>query len=203
EGPGMAEAITGRVAEIEVLDAFLGDRAVEPRSILIEGSPGIGKTTLLRGLLRSAAEQGYAVAVCQPTRSEMALSYAGLVALLAELGPDVVDSLPAPQARMLRTVARVEDGATPVDRLSVSLATVAAVRAVSVEQPLVVAVDDAQWLDHPTARVLAFLSRRLVGTATRVVMVHSLGAPPMLRGAARAAGTDEAVDWDDELARAM
>ena len=63
-----------------LLDGFLADRSAEPRSLLIEGAPGIGKTTLFRALLDTARGQGYAVALCQPTQSELDLSYAGLVA---------------------------------------------------------------------------------------------------------------------------
>src|SRR5690349_20751962 len=58
-GPGMPQAIAGRTAEIDVLDGLLADRATEPRAVLVEGAPGIGKTTLLRAVLESAREQGY------------------------------------------------------------------------------------------------------------------------------------------------
>jgi DNA-binding NarL/FixJ family response regulator len=199
----MAEVITGRTAEIGVLDAFLADPIAEPRSVLIEGSSGIGKTTLLRAVLDLARDQGYAVAVCRPSRSEMELSYAGLVGLLSDLGPDAVDALPPPQAHVLRTVLRVEETAEPVDRLSLGLATVAAVRAVATERPVVVAVDDAQWLDQPTARVLVFVVRRLAGTRVRLVLVRSLGVGAMPPDGPRSTATEDDVDWGAELVRAM
>jgi DNA-binding CsgD family transcriptional regulator len=199
----MAQVIAGRTEEIGILDGFLADELAEPRSLLIDGAPGIGKTTLLRALLGMAHDRDYAVALCQPTRSEVELSYAALVGLLGDLGLEAVDTLPAPQARVLRTIMRLEETAETVDRLSLSLATVAAVRAVSVARPLLVAVDDAQWLDQPTARTLAFLIRRLTGSRTRVVLVSSLGAGPPPRVGDRPSANDDALDWPAELARAM
>jgi DNA-binding CsgD family transcriptional regulator/KaiC/GvpD/RAD55 family RecA-like ATPase len=199
----MAQVIAGRTAEIGILDDFLADPLAEPRSVLIEGAPGIGKTTLLRGLLDLAHERGYAVAVCQPTRSEVELSYAALVGLLGDLGLEAISTLHAPQARVLRTIMRLEETAEPVDPLSLSLATVAAVRAVASARPLLVAVDDAQWLDQPTARTLAFLVRRLAGSCTRIALVRSLGAGPPSRIGDRSTANDEVVDWPAELARAL
>jgi DNA-binding CsgD family transcriptional regulator len=132
----------------------------------------------------------------------MNLSYAGLVGLLDGIGTEVVEALPAPQARVLRAVMRLDDSAEPIDRLSLGLATVAAVRTVAMEHPLLLAVDDCQWLDQPTARVVAFVVRRLSGTCARVAVVRTLGAAPLLGGARPSAG-DDAVDWAEELSRAM
>ena len=199
----MTQVIAGRAAEIGILDGFLADRGDEPRSLLIEGEPGIGKTTLLRAVLDRAAERQYAVALCQPTRSEMDLSYVGLVGLLEGIGTEVLDALAPPQARVLRTITRVEESGEPVDRLSLSLATVAAVGVAASVRPLLVAVDDAQWLDPPTARTLAFLVRRLTGTRTRFVLVRTLGVSLVPRGGGRPLADDEAIDWQVELDRAM
>ncbi|MFZ2012323.1 MAG: AAA family ATPase [Nocardioides sp.] len=197
----MTQLIAGRTAEGEVLEALLADRSPEPRSVLVEGSPGIGKTTVLLGLLDRAREQGYAVAVCRPSPSEMDLSYAGLVSLLSGLDPATLESLPAPQARALRTILRLEEGADPVDRLSLSLATVAAVRSDAASRPLFLAVDDIQWLDLPSARMVAFLVRRLVGSDVRLVLVRTLDAVGPAAGG-RTTG-EPWVDWASELARAM
>lgn len=197
----MAHVIAGRTAEVAVLDALLADPVPEPRSVLVEGPPGIGKTTLLGGVTESAHRQHVVVARCRPSRSEMDLSYAGLVGLLGDLGPELVDALPAPQARVLRTILRLEEAAEPVDRLSLGLATAAAVRARATTGPLLLAVDDAQWLDQPTARTLSFVVRRLAGTCVRVVVVRSIGAAPA--GDGPVPSYDEGPDWAAELGRAM
>jgi DNA-binding CsgD family transcriptional regulator len=196
--------LVGRVEEVAALEAFLADTLTEPRALLIDGEPGIGKTTLLHHLLAIAHNQGYAVLSCRPTRSEMDLSYAGLVELLEGVEDTVMRALPAPQAQVLKVLLRREEPDGAVDRLSLGVAAVTAIRMVASTRPVLLAVDDAQWLDHPTARTIAFVARRLAGTATRIAIVRSEGGwvTSSGRGLAQPASGD-AVDWRAELARAM
>src|SRR5262245_59568389 len=98
----------GRAGERAVLDAFLADAVPEPRAVHIRGDPGIGKTTLLRELLRDARERGYTVLACRPGRNEMDLSYVGLVELLDGVPERIIAELPAPQSRLLRMILRRE-----------------------------------------------------------------------------------------------
>jgi len=197
--PHACQMLVGRAIEVAALVGLVADVAPEPRALLIEGEPGIGKTALLHELLTIAADRGYAVLSCRPTRSEMDLSHAGLVELLGRLADEVVDGLPAPQAKVLRVLLRREEPDVPFDRLSLGVAIVAAVRAVASTRPVLVAVDDAQWLDHPTAEAVAFLARRLTGTATRIAVVRSGNGWSTGRGRV----VDRPVDWRTELARAM
>jgi len=167
------QAIVGRNDEVEVLAAFVADEEREPRALLIEGEPGIGKTTLWQHLRASAAERGWVTLAHRPVRSEMDLSYAGLVELLDGIDGTVVSGLPTPQARVLRMVLRKEEPDEAFDRLSLSLAVVTALRAMA-DRPVLLAVDDVQWLDPPTARALVFVARRMGGTALRVALVRSV-----------------------------
>ena len=184
----MAHAIVGRIDERGALDAFLTDELPEPRALLIEGEPGIGKTTLLHELLAAARDRDYPILSCRPTRSEMDLSYVGLMELIQGLDDDVVRALPPPQARLLRVILRKEDPEGSFDRLSLNVAMAAAVRAVASAKPMLVAVDDVQWLDHPTAKTLAFVVRRLDGTSARIAV---------------ASRSNETVDLLVDLARAV
>jgi DNA-binding CsgD family transcriptional regulator len=197
-------ALVGRTEEIGAADRLLADPVAEPRALLIEGEPGIGKTALLHHVLTTARQRGYAVLSCRPTRSERELSYAGLVELLAAVDDAVLDGLPAPQARVLRVLLRREEPQAAFDRLSLAVATVGAVRAIASVRPVLLTVDDAQWLDHPTVTALAFVVRRLSGTPTRVSLVRSHGGLSGAPGSdrPRPAPTD-VVDWRAELARAM
>ncbi len=187
--------IVGRADEVDVLDGFVDDGQCEPRAALIEGEPGIGKTTLLQHLHAAATDRGWLILTHRPTRSEMDLSYAGLVELLGGVDDDTVNRLPAPQARVLRMVLRREEPDVAFDRLSLSVAVVAVLRAASQDSPVLLTIDDVQWLDPPTARSLAFAVRRLGGTPSRVALVRSIGWA--------SAPDDDAVDWADELSRAM
>ena len=197
--------VVGRTEEVGVLEAVVADPLSEPRALLIDGQPGIGKTTLLHALFALAQERGYAVLACRPTRSEMDLSYVGLVELLGGLDDAIIDALPAPQSRVMRMILRTQESEGSFDRLSLGVAMVAAVRAIATVRPVLIAIDDAQWLDHPSAKTLAFVVRRLGGTTTRIAVVRSDAG-----WSARAAGgteptspADDTVDWPSELDRAM
>src|SRR5439155_13710180 len=106
-----------------------------------------GKTRLFDELLRTARDLGQPVLLCRAARSEMGLSYVGLMELLRGLGEEVVRALPAPQTTALNVTLRREAPEGPFDRLSLSVAVLAAVRALASSGPVVVAVDDLQWLD--------------------------------------------------------
>ena len=138
--------------------------------------------------------------MCQPARSEVELSYAALVGLLGDIGLENVDALPAPQARVLRTIMRLEETAETVDRLSLSLATVAAVRAAA--RPLLLA-----RRRRPVARPAYRPCPRVPGTSPdRELHPRRLGPQSGCRASATVAiepPDDDAIDWPAELARAM
>src|SRR5690242_20001492 len=114
--------IVGRAGEVDIFEGYLADQLADPRALLIDGEPGIGKTALLHELLTRGRARGYAVLSCRPARSEMDLSYAGLVELLDGVPGPVLDGLPPPQARVLRTVLRREEPDGTLDRLSLGVA---------------------------------------------------------------------------------
>jgi DNA-binding NarL/FixJ family response regulator len=192
----MSAVIVGRAEEASTLRVVLADPRPEPRALLLEGEPGIGKTTLYHELLANARD--HAILSCRPTRSEMDLSYVALVELLGGVPDAILEALPGPQARVLRMILRREEPEGRFDRLSLGVATVAAVRALAADRPVLLAVDDAQWLDHPSARTLAFVARRLSGTAVRIAIVRSAGG-----WQTEAETSGGPVDWATELGRAM
>jgi hypothetical protein len=158
----MAPVVLGRQAELEQLTATLDAVAAGPCAVVVEGPAGIGKTTVWQAALQAARARSFTVLAARATQTEATLPFAGLVDLLEGVPEAWLFGLPAPQRRALEVaLLRREPEGTGVDQLAVSLATLQLLRAVTVDAPLVVGVDDLQWLDPATARVLAFTLRRL------------------------------------------
>jgi DNA-binding CsgD family transcriptional regulator len=150
--------LIGRERERGQLDALLREaRLGRGRAVVLRGSAGIGKTVLLDYAVQQAS--GFQVLHYTAVESEAELPFAGLQALLGGLLVRLPE-IPEPQARALRAALALESTAK-TNRLAVyagalSLFGVAAERA-----PLLVVVDDAHWLDRPSAEALTFAARRL------------------------------------------
>ncbi|MFG2887335.1 AAA family ATPase [Streptomyces sp. NPDC048297] len=150
--------LTGRHAERQALDRLLGAvRGGESRVLVMHGSPGMGKTVLLEYLI--GRSQGCRVARATGVESEMELPFSGLHQLCGPMLP-LVDGLPEPQRDALRITFGMSAGPAP-DRFLVALAVLGLLSQAAERQPLVCVVDDHQWLDRASARVLAFVGRRL------------------------------------------
>ena len=81
--------------------------------------------------------------------------------LLEPLLQDALPELPEPQARALRVALLLEDGPAPADARALGVATNGVLRLVASRSPLLVVVDDVQWLDASSAAVIRFAARRL------------------------------------------
>jgi DNA-binding CsgD family transcriptional regulator/tetratricopeptide (TPR) repeat protein len=160
----MAGFILGRERELEVIGHFLDSLEIGPAACVFEGEAGIGKTALWREGVATARAESFRVLVCAPAEVETALSYSSLADLLEGVEPEVIAVLPAPQRAAL-DVALLRAGR--VDAVAAQRAVATAVVSVLGElassTPVVVAVDDVQWLDRASARALEFAARRLEG----------------------------------------
>src|SRR4051794_39906779 len=161
--------LLNRAGERDALERLVaGVRAGQSRVLVLRGEAGVGKTALLRHL--SAAASGFRVARAAGVESEMELAYAGLQALCAPmLGR--LEQLPDPQRDALSTAFGLSAGPRP-DRFLVGLAVLSLLADAAEEQPLLIMVDDAQWLDRVSAQTLAFVARRLL--AERLGLVFAL-----------------------------
>jgi DNA-binding CsgD family transcriptional regulator len=179
----MAPVVLGRQAELEQLTAMLDAVAAGPRAVVIEGPAGIGKTTMWQTVLQAARARSFTVLAARAAQTEAALPFTGLIDLFEGVPEARLAELPTPQRRALEiALLRREPDKTGVEQLAVSLATLQVLRAVAVDAPVVVGVDDLQWLDAATTRVLAFALRRLhhepVGLVTSVRTEHA-DRPPL------------------------
>jgi DNA-binding CsgD family transcriptional regulator/DNA polymerase III delta prime subunit len=154
--------IVGRDEELAVVADFLAATGSLPRVLLIEGEPGIGKTTVWRHAVEEGGAGGYRVLSTRPARSEAQLAFAGLTDLLEGSFDEVLPALPPPQARALRVALLLDDpAATPADPRSVAAAVLGSLRHLARQESLLVAIDDVQWLDPSSAAALDFAFRRL------------------------------------------
>ncbi|MGE5133788.1 MAG: AAA family ATPase [Gemmatimonadota bacterium] len=173
--------ILGRDAELSLAAAWLGpgaDGQVAPGEplLVIEGEPGIGKTTLWAEILRRAGQQGWQVLSCRPARSDAGLSYAGLADLLRPVPDGEFGQLPAPQRRPLAVaLLREEAGEGNLDPRAVGTGLTGLLGALAGTGPLLLAIDDFQWLDPASARAVAFALRRLGDRPVRLLTALRVG----------------------------
>jgi DNA-binding CsgD family transcriptional regulator len=171
EEPG--HGILGRESELARVRSFIGSAPEGPSALLLEGAAGIGKSTLWRAGVSIARARGHRVLACRAAESEARLSYAALGDLFDFDLPD----LPAPQKRALdAALLRAEVEGAPPDQRAVSVASLGVLRALAASGPVVVALDDVQWLDAPSARVLAFVVRRLEHAPIRILLALRVGS---------------------------
>jgi len=158
----VASVVIGREHELAELEALLAAVEELPAAFLVAGAPGIGKTSLWAAGLELAASLGFRVLQATPATAETRLSFAALADLLEPALAETLSELRPPQRRALEVALLLEDSeGRPPDHRAVSFAFLGVLRTLAQAAPLVVAVDDVQWLDGPSAFVLEFALRRL------------------------------------------
>ncbi len=161
----------GLIGRRTELDRLLGvaDPSATGGLVLLSGDAGIGKTALLGAAIARANAAGVQVLSITAARSERELAFAGLHALL-DAQPVAVNTLPARHRGPLLAILGTDAGPASTDRLSLGVATLALLRALSEHAPLLVVVDDVHWLDESSMAALAFAGRRLAGSAVSVIL---------------------------------
>jgi DNA-binding NarL/FixJ family response regulator len=149
---------------------LVAGRELLPAALVLTGEAGCGKTTLVEVAVREALSSGYQVLRCQPAQAEHGFPFAGLRDLLE--GEDVGGvRLPAAQRMVLETALLLGRSPGPdATPGAVAVATHSMVRHLADKHPLVVVIDDVQWLDVSTEAVLCFVCRRLAGLAVAIVV---------------------------------
>ena len=154
--------LIGRDAELDRVEEFLSAIESGPAALLLEGEAGIGKTTLWNRGLASSAARGQRVLRCRPGEREAQLAFAALGDLLVDVPEAAMSDLPAPQRRALEVaLLRAEPEGEQSLQRAVGLGLLGVLRALAEQTPTLLAIDDAQWLDHPSENALAFVARRL------------------------------------------
>ncbi len=156
--------IVGRQEELVLVDELLAAVQNDDRGLLFRGEPGIGKTTLLDELVDRAGAQGITVLRTSPSQAESSLALVGIGDLLSEASLPLLADLPPPQRRALETALLLREPVGPATEQRVlAVAVCETLRRLAASAPLVLAIDDVQWLDRPSGEILDFAVRRLVG----------------------------------------
>jgi DNA-binding CsgD family transcriptional regulator len=185
--------VIGRERELTVIAGFLEEVRSQTVSLLIEGVAGIGKTTLWQTGVDRARELGLQALVTRGDHSEAKLSFTALGDLLLPVVDEALPGLPEPQRAALEVaLLRVGWRGPPPDPRAVSLATLGVLRTAAASSPLLLAVDDLQWLDPASIRVLGFCMRRLREDTIGLLASSRVGEP----GARRAVTLDGTLPRD-------
>jgi DNA-binding CsgD family transcriptional regulator len=167
-----ATSLTGRRAERRTLDQLVSAvRRGESRALVVRGEAGVGKTALLEYLADQASD--CRIERVAGVQSEMELAFAGLHQLCAPM-LDRLDGLPVPQRDALRMAFGMSAGSTP-DQFLIGLAVLGLLSDAAEDRPLLCLIDDQQWIDGTSAKILAFVARRL--GAESIGMVFGVREP--------------------------
>src|SRR4051812_19254553 len=166
----MAVEIIGRREELLAFDRFLEAVPAGEQALLLEGDAGIGKTALWQEGNRLARERGFRVLTSRSAHSETQIAFATVGDVFAPAVEETLPRLPPVQRGALETalLMRDPDGPPPQVRL-LGLALLSVVRALARDGPLLVGIDDVQWVDASSAEVLTFVLRRLEGEPVGVL----------------------------------
>src|SRR5580704_2664973 len=172
--------LVGRDAEVAEIGAFLAATAGAPSALVIVGDVGIGKTAVWKHATRSAART-HRVLSCRPARAEAPLAFAALDDLFGAVLGEILPGLPEPRRRALEAALQAQDdrpgrswpeppGRSWPEPRVLARAVLDGLRILSRDTPVLLAVDDAQWLDRPSAEALEFCIRRLDQAAITILL---------------------------------
>lgn len=151
--------LRGRERELAHLRDLINGIESRGAALVLRGDAGIGKSALLAQATALAAQRDLGIATTHGTPSEGHLAFAGIHQLLHPM-LGVIGLLPAPQRRALEGAFGISDADVP-DLFLIGLAALGLIAETAADRPLLVAVEDAHWLDRPSLDVLTFVARRI------------------------------------------
>lgn len=166
-------ALVGRHDEVRVIRSFLHDARVRGGALLLTGEPGVGKSALLDTATAMAVAAGTTPLRATGVEFQTRVGFSALDHLLVPMRSDFPRLAPEPRNALMVALG-LRDGPVP-ERLVLCNATLTLLRQCGDDGPLLVVIDDAQWLDAASALVLAFAARRLTGTRVGLLVAARPG----------------------------
>jgi DNA-binding CsgD family transcriptional regulator len=157
----------------------------EPAALVVAGEAGAGKSRLWRAAVTAGAAECQALR-SEPSASEADSPFAGLSDLLSNVLPSVTKDIPAPQREALEVALLIRPaGDQPPAAHAIGRAVLAALRSCLTAGPVLIAIDDVQWLDAGSLEVLEFALRRIGGGPLSLLLAARTEAPadPLTVGA--------------------
>jgi len=174
--------VVGRERELSLAEGFLDSAGERFAVLLLEGEAGIGKTTVWREVIRRAEERRSLVLSCRPLQTEAKLSLSAVADLLEPVPEAAFGVLPEPQRRALDVaLLRADPGNAVADQRTVATAVRSLLSVLASEAPVLLAVDDVQWLDSASAATLEFVLRRLRAERIGFLASRRLSEPAALK----------------------
>jgi DNA-binding CsgD family transcriptional regulator len=192
DGDSQHAALVGRQAELASIAAATAGIGVGFRALVLAGEAGIGKSVLWEAAIAGALARGCTVLQARTSESEAPLSYSGLTDLFESVPDQTIGALPAPQ-RIALEVALLRRTAGQVDARALAVAVLGAIRLLAAERPVLIAIDDDQWLDPATEGALAYALRRLRDEPVLAVLTHRLDDSAATAAAGGAAALSDAL----------
>ncbi|HEX6713783.1 MAG TPA: AAA family ATPase [Thermoleophilaceae bacterium] len=190
-----AGPLFGRDTEQGLLTALLEDAGTRGHALVLRGEPGIGKSRLLGEAARAARERGMTVLTTTGVQSEARLPFAGLHQLFRPVRQRAIELAPVPREALDAAFGLTREPAPEPYRIA--MASLDLVSEVAGDGPLLLLVEDAHWLDRPSADVLAFIARRIESDPVLLLAAARDGYPsPLADGGLpehRLTGLDDAT----------
>jgi DNA-binding CsgD family transcriptional regulator len=131
--------------------------------MVVEGEAGIGKSTLLWHVAEAAGAEGFRILSTAGALTEARYAYAAVADLLETVDTAVLADLPVVQRIALERVLLLAGDGPPTNERTVATAFLSVLQHLGVDAPVLVIIDDAQWLDTSSQVVFGYAARRLTG----------------------------------------
>jgi hypothetical protein len=175
----MTGEIIGREDELSAIRAFLDRPIVRLRALVLEGEAGIGKSTIFGAAVAAARERSFGVLVSRPAEAERTLPYVVIGDLFGDTEPRLLDRLEVPRRRAFESALLRADADAPVDPRALGVAIHTLLPMLLESGPLVLAIDDDQWMDASSAATLGFALRRSLHQPVLLLLSRRIDGAPV------------------------